>query len=58
MACSLLYSFFDGLHLQANSTPLSHMIINIDGPMEVGENAQILFNTVCIRCIPKYIADD
>jgi hypothetical protein len=24
------------------------MIINLDGPIEVGENAQILFNTVCI----------
>jgi hypothetical protein len=43
MACSLFYSFFDGL--QANSTPLSHMIINLDGPVEDRENAQILFNT-------------
>jgi hypothetical protein len=24
------------------------MIINLDGPVEVGENAQILFNTECI----------
>lgn len=49
MACFLLYSFFDGLHLQANSTPLSHMIIYLDGPVEVGENAQIIvYRLICV----------
>jgi hypothetical protein len=30
------------------------MIINLDEPVEVAENAQI----IVYRCIPKYIADD
>jgi hypothetical protein len=30
------------------------MIMDLDGPVEVGENAQI----IVYRCTPKYIADD